>query len=76
MTPSFSQFIGMLKESGTPYALFDIEYSVYVEVGRYAYKFRGDGNWAGGWMVGDGSPEQRKEFVRLLETGSLAEREP
>ena len=47
---TYDQFIARLDETGIEYALFRYGAAVYVEVGRYGYRFGQQGELSGGWI--------------------------
>ena len=46
---TYDEFIGKLEKAGIAYTLFHFNTAVYVEVGRYGYRFE-QGQSKGGWI--------------------------
>lgn len=60
---TYGQFIARLEKTGIEYTLFRYAAAVYVEIGRYGYRFNQEGESSGGWIhncADDWEPEWQK----------------
>ena len=62
---TYGQFIATLEKTGIEYALFRYAGAVYVEVGRYGYRFDEAGKSSGGW-IHNATEDWEAEWQRWL----------
>ena len=64
---SYEQFVRKLEKAGIAYSLFHFDSAVYVEVGRYGFRFE-QGQSSGGWIgdCGDDWRSEAREWMALL----------
>ena len=56
---NYKQFIAKLERAGIEYTLFHCDTAVYVEVGRFGYRFNEQGKSMGGWIANCGEDWRR-----------------
>jgi hypothetical protein len=61
-----------LEQAGIKYALFPRETAVYVEIGRFGYRFNRQGKLSGGWIYNCGKDweAQWEKWAALLRRAS------
>jgi hypothetical protein len=74
--PTLLQFVLLLEHRRTEYGVLRFSGAIYIEVGRYAYKFNGDGKCVGGWIHGCKWPDDWEKWRRLLDAGALGREGP